>query len=270
MLYAGDGAGRFKPPVKFPGLMMDRPRAAVCGDFDADGRLDVVIVGDGGMAVLLRTPEGRWENLTYVTGELAYHGNANQPQILGAAPCDINNDARQGVSLVNLNRKPMAFFNRGFACFGWARELDPTGAAGISEAPPDPFATAAAKPVLEAWKALEAGQMAGTMWDLDGDGVQDMLGVDLQNKAWVLFGKAEGRKPLGLTVALTPKAPGPVTVTVNDGKRIVGMHVVRPGVPAYIGRTGPGPLILQWPGADGKPQTRKEVIMGLKRVELGP
>ncbi len=265
--YAGEGQGRFKASVKAPLPVPKAPRTAVCGDYDADGRLDLVAVGEDGLALLTRTPDGLWENATHATGELAYHGNANQPRVAGAAPCDINGDGRQGVALFYPDRPPMLFFNRGFACFGLARELDFSGTGGAADAPLDPLAPAP-QAKLKAAEALQRGQAAGTVLDLNGDGIADLLAVTPQGDVWALFGKAGDRPALALTVALPPRATGPVTLSVSRDRRRIGMHVLRPGVPATIGLQEPGPLVLEWTGADGKPQKREVVVEHSARVEL--
>ena len=49
--------------------------------------------------------------------------NLNAPQIVSITPWDINADGRQGVALFYAGIAPKCFFNRGFGCFGLAREL---------------------------------------------------------------------------------------------------------------------------------------------------
>lgn len=266
--YASEGPGRFKAPLRAAVSVVKNPRFAVCGDYDTDGRLDIVAGGEDGLALLRRTAAGEWEDSTQVTGELSYHGNANQPSVVGVAPCDINNDGRQGVAVFYPNRNPLAFFNRGFACFGLARELDLSGAGSMTAALDDPLA-GAAKPKLKAAEALQEGQTAGAMLDLNGDSVQDLLAADLQGGVWALFGKRQGGRALALVAALPAGMVEPVTVAVRAGKRLAGMYVVRPGVPVFIGRSAPGPLDLEWTAPDGKPRTKKVVVVkDYTRVEL--
>ena len=268
ILWAGEGSGRFRPFLKEDIALPKNPHAAVCGDYDADGRLDLVTVGEDGLALLTRMPAWLWENATHTTGELAYHGNANQPRIAAAAPCDINGDGRQGVALFYPDRNPMLFFNRGFACFGLARELELSGTgAAVPDGPLNPDAQAP-QPKLKGAEALQAGQAAGTVLDLNGDGIPDLLAVTPQGEVWALFGKAGDREALHLTVALPPGAAGPVTLAVSKDKRRIGLHVVRPGVPATIGIQEPGPVLLEWTGADGKPQKRQVTVEQPARIDL--
>lgn len=265
----GEGQGRFRPPVAVNVPLPKSPSAAVCGDYDADGQLDLVVCGEDGLALLARGLEGRWENATHATGELAYHGNANEPRILAAAPCDINGDGRQGVALFYADRNPLVFFNRGFACFGLARELELAGGAA-PDAPLDPLAPAP-QARLEAARALQGGQATGTILDLNGDGMPDLFAVTPRGDAWVLFGKgAGGAGPLSLTVALPARARGPVTIGLSSGRRRIAMHVLRPGIPATSGLSEPGPVLIEWAEPDGTRRRREAIVERPTRIELVP
>lgn len=266
--YAGEGHGTFKPPVEFPVPLPKAPCAALAGDYDADGRLDLVVCGEDGLALIARAPDERWENATHTTGELAYHGNANQPRILAATPCDINGDGRQGIALFYPDRPPMLFFNRGFACFGLARELELSGTGGAAGAPMEPLAPEPQAAKLKAAEALQRGQAAGTVLDLNGDGIPDLLAVTPQGDVWALFGKREGHEPLDLTVALPPRAAGPLTLAVSRDKRPIAIHVLRPGRPATIGVREPGPILLEWSEADGKHHKREVIVERRAHLQL--
>jgi len=265
LLYAGEGPGRFKAPESIALPLVDRPCAAVCGDFDADGLLDVIVAGKDGLTLLSRESPDRWSNITYLTGELAYHGNANRPQVTGCAPCDVNTDGRQGMALFYADRKPLLFFNRGFACFGWARELDldPSSAATDSGAGPPEDILGQPKPASAGGpEDLKQGQTTGVILDLNGDGVPDMLAVGAKEReVWAVFGCRQEDQPRRTCVLiLPPVAPGPITVTVRDGSRIAGMYVVRPGIPAFVGRAQAGPMVLGWIGRDGRAVSREVVV----------
>jgi hypothetical protein len=47
LLYAGEGPGRFKTAAHIALPLVGQPRSALCGDFDTDGLLDVVVAGNG-------------------------------------------------------------------------------------------------------------------------------------------------------------------------------------------------------------------------------
>ncbi len=268
VLHAAEAPGRYKDPVRAAVRLVNQPKAAICGDYDTDGQLDLLVAGSDGLALLSRDGQNRWQVITHVTGELAYHGNANQPRIVAGWPCDINNDGRQGMALFYPNRYPMLFFNRGFACFGLARELELANSSTAAADAADPFAQAT-ETKLNAAEALQHGQTTGAVLDLNGDGVQDLFSVDLQGETWALLGQRQGAGPT-LTIALAPKAHGPVTVTVTAKDRCVGMHVVRPGVPVSVGCAQPGPLKLLWPGRDGTTQRRDGDVSKSTRIELIP
>ena len=100
--------------------------------------------------------------------------------------------------------------------------------------------------------------------DLNGDGIPDMLAVGAKDReVWTVFGRRQqGPSRRTCTLALPPTAPGPVTVTVRDDNRVAGMYVVRPGIPAFVGRAKAGPMSLSWTGRDGKAVLRKVVVTG--------
>jgi hypothetical protein len=260
--YAGEGPGRFKVPEPIALPLVDHPRATICGDFDADGLLDVIVAGKDGLALLSRESADRWSNITYLTGELAYHGNANRPQITACAPCDVNTDGRQGMAMFYTDRKPLLFFNRGFACFGWARELDFDLSAAAPDVGPVEDPSSQPKPAGGGPEDLKQGQMAGVIVDLNGDGIPDMLAVGVKEReVWTVFGRRQqGQSRRTCMLILPPTAPGPVTVTVRDGGRVAGMYVVRPGIPAFVGRAGAGPMALGWVGRDGRAVSREVVV----------
>jgi hypothetical protein len=254
--YAGEGGGAFKPPVIAAVSLPENPTAAAVGDFDTDGWLDLVVGGNGSIALLGRDDKRQWQNQSYGTGELAYHGGANEPKVSGVAPADINSDGRQGVAMLYADRKPLLFFNRGFSCFGWARELDPNGFVG--EAAAQASGTEPREP-LPGWAALEAGQSAGAVVDLNGDNAPDLFAVAAgTHEAWALYGENQGGTVLRW---LHVTAAAPLTLTVRDRDRVVGMYVVRPGLPTAIARPQAGLVTLEWVDEAGKPASKKVVVV---------
>lgn len=271
LFWSAEVPGRFAAPVELEVPLVKNPSAAVCGDFDADGQLDLVVTGEAGIVLLGREGD-RWQALTHITGELAYHGNANRPNVSGSWPADINNDGRQGLALLYADRNPMLFFNRGFACFGLARELalsDGNNAPAAADAA-DPFGVPSTEAKLPAAEALQRGQLTGAILDINGDGVPDLLGVDLKGEVWALLGKrAEGRTA-GVSLVLPASAQEAVTVRLIQKKRTVGMYLVRPGVPATAGRADPAPLTVQWTSTDGTLRTQSITGVQPTRVEIAP
>jgi hypothetical protein len=164
----------------------------------------------------------------------------------------------------------MLFFNRGFACFGLARELDLSDSGSLTSEPLDPFAPAAPQAPLQAAEALEFGQSAGTVLDVNGDSAQDLLAVNAKGDVWALLGELGERPPLVAVVALSSRIRGPVTLKASRADGLLGMHVVRPGTPALIGVPEPGPLLLEWIGLDGKTHRGEVVVEESCRVEITP
>jgi len=183
------------------------------------------------------------------------------------APADINLDGRPGVALFYADRKPMVFFNRGFACFGWARELDVDAETHSLGGADEAFAD------LEGMKALLGGQSAGLLADLDGDSLPDLVAVSARgHQVWVVTSQRPADSPVRLLeIAAAPALAGPVTLTVREGERVAGMVVVRPGRPVRISRTQAGPVVLEWTGLDGQARRQQVVVTGRHhRVELTP
>lgn len=275
LLWRRDASGGFAAPESvLPGPLPEDPRLLALGDYDGDGRLDMIVGGKGGAALLAQVADGRWQDLTASSGELNYHGNNNGPDVIGGAPADLNRDGRQGVALFYTARKPMLFFNRGFAVFGLARALDLTGAgAGDGEAPGGADAAGEQKQsaaLLQAAAALQRGQAAGAMLDLDGDGVQDLLATTDAGDVWALFCTAAGKQASPLTIALPPGTAGPITVSVADARRALGLYVVRAGMPVTFSYPEKVPLTVSWTGNDGKPQRQEVGLTCPTRIELKP
>ena len=125
-----------------------------------------------------------------------------------------------------------------------------------------------ARPPLKAFEALQTGQKAGVIADLNGDAVPDMLAVDLKGNVWALFAQGAYEKPINVTLTVPHGSLAPVTVTVSDTKHRAGMYVVRPGMPAVAGRAYKGVMKLTWHGPDGKARNSKSMVVRSKTVEI--
>lgn len=250
-LWPGRGDGRFSEPRVMQRTIPNPPHSAVVADFDADGLLDVLLVGANGGLMLAGGDERSVSDITAASGELAYHGLANEPAIISAALADINSDGRPGAVLFYPNRSPMLFFNRGFACFGLAMHMILQSGRG------------------QAATALAAGQSVATAADLTGNGSADLLAVDRDGRVWAILTEPD-RRPTTLTVALEPGAAGPVTVRVNTAGRDLGAWHVQAGGPARIGLPQRGPVTLEWTGPDGTPHTRDLIVVRDMRSQIVP
>ena len=250
-VYAGaaDGTMAAATVVKVP--VVESPRAIVCGDYDTDGRLDLMVAGKGA-TLLSRDAGGAWRAAIAETGELGVAVRPDQAQsvYVDAAPADLNGDGRQSVTLLAPDMAPGLFFNRGFACFGIARQLGESGED------------------LESVAALSSGQQAGTMVDLNGDASPDLLAVDSQRRVWAVLSEPDQLRRLELTVALKAPSAAPVTVTAVRGDVALGMWVVRPGRAAVFGVPRAGPVVLTWTGPEGTKNTRTLVVTRPLRAEL--
>lgn len=248
-LHAGAGAGLAAPAISKLKTVKG-PTAVVCGDYDADGRLDLAVGGLGGATVLSRGEEGQWASITGQTGELGAAIGQSEEPVATICPADINADGRQSIALFHPSASPGLYFSRGFACFGVARSLS------------------LAETKLPAAEALGSGQSAGTLCDLNADGAADLLAVDRQGGVWAIFGRAAELRRFSLTIALAEPAAGPLTVTASTSHRALGARAVRPGQPVTIGLTKAGRVALRWKSPAGVEVAREVTVTGPARVKL--
>ncbi len=239
----------FGPPAFTPLATVTRPRHVVCGDFDSDGRLDLVVAGEGGAVVVARTAGG-WRNVMAETGELVAAAGLGEHggTVTAACPSDLNGDARQAVALFYAGTAPGLFFSRGFASFGIARSLQFSEADG------------------EAVAALGRGQQTGVVHDLSGDGAPDLLAVDREGGVWAMLGDPLNTRRFRVEAEVTGNAP--LTVTVTLGGRRLGVWVLRPGQPRTIAVPRAGKATFSWETPDGEARTRDVVVAGPTRVKL--
>lgn len=250
-------AGRREPEVFGAPMItsMDivrHPAVVVCGDYDTDGQLDLIVGGEGGSTLLSRGEDGAWRCAVAETGEYGAASGLGQGEsvVVGACASELNGDARQGVALFYAASPPSFFFNRGFACFGVARSLE------------------LAESNLPAARSLAAGQMAGLLADLNGDLVPDLLAVDRQQGVWAIFGQANESRRFQVAVSLADAASGPLAVTAVMDQRPLGIWVIRPGEPTTISVPLAGKLTLRWKQPDGTGASRDVVVVRPTAVAL--
>jgi hypothetical protein len=218
-------------------------RTELIADYDADGVMDKIIAKPAGPQFL----RGQSVDRTVDTAELDYHSRS-KPPLAGLADCDVNRDGRPDVMLTYAKGLgPLVFFNRGFGCFGLAREL------------------ALEEDSLKGVAALMEGQQAAAFVDANGDGSPDLIAVAPNGDLWVLTTTAD-HKP-GPSVTLTSSTP--VTVTAREGPRRLGARQLVPGIPVTLHLRNPGPLDLEWTGEDGSARKRRVIAVKSVAVDLG-
>jgi len=249
LLYRGKAAGAFEPPTTCGDLFSDQQDTqAYTGDFDADGRLDVIFMGGDGLMLWRNLGEGKFQQI-FKTGEpdyIAKQGNS------GGAVCDFNNDGRQDFLVLYQRAAPHPFFSRGFACFGFAEELDVMR---------DDF-----------FRPAGVGQQAGTVADLNHDGAQDMALVLADGTVWVVTRAVEEEPALCARAVLAPRTgfAGPLTVTGYQDERCLGAWNVTRAQEAFFGSEVPGPITLRWQFPDGAPQEQEVIVEeGPVRISIG-
>lgn len=249
LLFQGSARGTFSPAaVACDFRLGDAPTFSVCGDYDADGLLDLLVAGRSGCRTFVNLGNGKFRDTLFEAGEVQY--NTAGTNVVGGANCDVNNDGRQEFMLFCADTLPRLFFNRGFRCFGFAVELDPQ------------------RCDLPAARATKAGQQAGTVADFNGDGAQDMAVVTAEGEVWLLLRDADQGSRLGVTIALPRDTPGPISVSATDGKRSLGARLVGPGSTALFGKRAKGPIKLQWRRPPAAQDTAQVIVIKPTRFTL--
>jgi len=230
--------GQFQAGEKCLLELVDTPSSVLVGDFDTDGKLDLIVSGGNGSVLLAGGTVSQLKDRTVESAELAYHGNLNAPKVQTSIMWDVNNDGRQGFSLFYATLAPKHFFNRNFACFGFGRELT------LDD------------PALAAVGTLQEGAQAGTVADLNGDATPDLVAVDNAGAVWMLGGEAaKDRSKAGVDVSLPAGVAGPVTYRVTNGKRLCGIYTLRAGEVQHLGGRSGNTLLLDWQDTAGQKRT---------------
>jgi hypothetical protein len=260
--WPGTAAGNYPAGrVAMEGSLGKELTAADAGDFDGDGRLDIVVGGKRGAGeatginLLANRGDWRFAPVWLEAGEIY----KTQTRARTVQVCDINCDGRADLFVGYERSGPVFLFNRGFRTFGTADELTLAGATvGEGDAARE----------LQCGTALMGGAPRGVVADFDRDGAPDLASAAPDGTVWVVW-RDRGERYLNVEAALPRGAAGPMTVNAWHGARSLGARLARPGMPAYFGMESKGGLKLEWTGADGKPRTRTvPVIKALTRVEL--
>ncbi|MFP4106154.1 MAG: FG-GAP repeat domain-containing protein [Phycisphaerae bacterium] len=229
--------------------VVKEPRDVLCGDFDTDGQMDVMVAGEGGVNLLTRNADGTWTSSTYETGELAAAVGSEQTQssVDSLSAVDLNGDGRESVAAFSSEAAPGIFYSRGFNCFAIAIEL--------TRAEDSP----------KGYDALSHGQQTGVWTDLNGDLSPDLLGVDAKGNVWALTTEPDSPRRFAITV--NGPADGPVTVDFSLNKDSLGSRILQPGRPTTVVLPRAGRLTLTWKTREGKTATRNVVVTRHVRLD---
>ena len=250
LLYAGKAAGGFGPPRP---CGVDSARgggSADVGDFDADGWLDVLVAGAGGVKVFHNRRDGTFAERVALSGEISYKA---QPYASSCGVGDVNNDAHQDLFVTYAREAPSLQFNRGFRSFAQAPKLElALGKAGD----------------------MESGQAAGLFADLNDDGAEDFAWVQAGGDVCCACNDLGGEDALCIKAYLPASGgvPGPLSVTLYAATRCLGTRRVRAGgKPALFGIVRKGAYTLKWRLPVGRQHARRVVVASKAvRVPLAP
>ncbi|MCK6472110.1 MAG: VCBS repeat-containing protein [Planctomycetes bacterium] len=230
--YRGAANGAFeKGKVLAPRLGQGNGAAAL-GDFDMDGRLDVLAVAEYGAGLWHNRGNMEFTNEVDRCGEFSYIA---KPGGLVCGCCDVNNDGRHDLFVayaVTAGCSPQIFFNRGCRSFGHAHSTDLDASGQLAES--------------------RNGVQAGLVGDVDGDGAQDMVLALDDGALHVLFQKTDAGGPLALRVVPPPGTRGPMVICADEEARSYGAVLVPPGSEAFFGVSEAGEYSVRWTGAGGK------------------
>ena len=248
LIYQGKAPGRFNAALRCGISLGPGTASAFLGDYDADGRLDVVGVASRG-ATRLWINRGKFEFVDSLAfaGELSYKGAYGAS---GGMSVDFNNDGRQDVFFCYAASSPRLYFNRGFRTFGLANGMDLETANFLPQA--------------------AQGQQAGCFADFTGTGAQAMILVLRNGEAWAFSIEAGEGSARCVRAALASNGPyvGPLTVTGWRGKRCLGAWNVTAGTSeAFFGQTEAGPMTLKWCTPGNAPR-QKEIVVENKPVRF--
>lgn len=254
ILFRGRAPGQFQAGTACAVRCGDAVRGVCIGDYDGDGRLDVLVAGGITRLMWINDGTGAFTERFRAVGEMMTHD-----QVVRGSDClvaDVNNDGRQDILLTYANTSPVTYFGRGFLSFGHSHTLD------ISE-----------NNLLPGANNARDGAQSGCLADMDGDGAQDLVLALASGELWVLFRDSREASAYVVTAALPIASPhkGPVAVTGWAGKRCLGAWNVSPGTgQACFGLPEAGPVAVTWRMPDGRQETREVAIeqAGTLRVEL--
>ena len=204
LFYKGTAPGAFAAPVKNSVGAGAGVYGSCLADFDGDGLQDIFFAGDARNRLFQNMGGGQFLDMLGYTGSLEYISKNGG---IACSSGDFNNDGRQDLLLVYGTRMAThPFFNRGFRCFGQAREIDLAEQKSMIEGVDPTLFPEASEP-----------QQAGILADFNGDGALDM--------ALVLSGNCQMSKTEGNAIAANVKlywnaANKVVTDVAKDGNYV--------------------------------------------------
>lgn len=247
ILFRGEPDGFSAATVANRQLRLPKQTGIALGDFNGDGRLDVVLVGNDQIAFLLNRGDDTFLDMSRGTGETAYAGPQHKNL---AAVWDGNGDGTVEPVVRSPDRYPGIYFNRGYFSFGYSNDRM------IEETDPE----------LGLSTALSDGQTAGTTGDVNGDSLADAIFLTPEGAVVAVpsVSGASTSRPASLDVALPPSSVQPTLVTAYHGKRCLGARWVLPGVPANFALPTLMPVKLVWKTA--APEEQQKTVPVLKRA----
>lgn len=251
------GFGGPKPcAVKSGGL----PARWCLGDFDTDGRLDLLVCGRKNSELWETASNGEFRAVGRYAGSLY----TIEPAAADCLATDLNHDGRPDVVILSGAGHFSYHFNRGYRCMADEGDLkldaEPAGSAAAPEGrnglPLPATGASGIAPLPE--KSLHPVRIAAG--DFDGDGALDLAAAYATGEVFCFFNGAfqDASAPPGLRVRLPRGRTGPVTVSVWQGEAYsvcAGTYLVEGCSPAtYVSLRKQGACTLKWRWPGGAPR----------------
>ena len=213
-IYLGKGDGTFQTAVPYSTVDPNHPNytnvyGMAIGDLTGDGKPDIAVTENNGMAVLLNKGDGTFGTATY------YDNGLNHSSEIGIAIGDVNRDKKNDIVTSTYQGDVVLFLNQGSGIFALKGSIGKAGAGG-------------------------QGSWLVAMADINGDKKMDLVVSDWYGEIWTFYGKGTGVFTAGPVYATQYWENGPDNMILADFNGDGVLDIFKP----VEGQTWDGQVIL--------------------------